>query len=176
MARMLLVQLLAFQHRWDEVIAEATAVHALPWEGPGNAFDEDLCPALGRAALETGRWRDAEAAIDNSPDANIAPRHSRLGRRLLDEMRKRDGIECHFPDLPNEPFEAAVQQAKRMCHRGRRDDAWTSVVQALPAWVSIRLDQLAPTPLLADPDLGPLITATRGREILSTPRGGSIEH
>jgi SMI1 / KNR4 family (SUKH-1) len=169
-ARILLVQLLAFQHRWDELIEQAAAVLTAPWEGPGNAFWEDLCPALARAARETGRWDDAEAAVGGSPDPKVAENHRRLGRRLLGEMRERGGVDSHFPDGPNEPFEAAVQRAKALGRRGRDDEAWSLVLTALPGWFSFRLDQLAPTPLIADPVLGPIITAPRGRALLATPR------
>jgi hypothetical protein len=123
-ARILLVQMLAFEHRWDELIPHAAAVLTTSWEGPGNAFWEDLCPALLRAASETGRWREAKRAIDGSPDPKLAGQHRRLGRRLLDEVRKRGGIDCHFPDSPNQGFDAAVQRAKSLGGRGRLDEAY----------------------------------------------------
>lgn len=169
-ARILLVQMLAFEHRWDELIPHVSAVLGAQWEGPGNAFDEDLCPALLRAARETGRWQAAESAFEGSADPKVADRHRRRGRQLLDQMRTHGGIDCHFPDFLNEYFEAAVQRAKSLCRGGRSDDAWAHVIQAVPRWFSIRLDQLAPTPLIADPDLGPIITAERGRELLGSPR------
>jgi len=173
-ARILLVQLLAFQHRWDEVFPHIAAVLAATWEGPGNAFDEDLCPTLLRAARETGRWDAAEEAIAGSSDPKAAERHRLVYGRLLGEMRERGGIDCHFPDLPNEGFDIAVQRAKSLARGGRLDDAYACVLEALPSWTPIRLDQLAPTPLVADRDLSQTLTEARGREILSTARGGSI--
>jgi hypothetical protein len=169
-ARILLVQLLAFLNRWDELIPHVEAVLTAPWEGPGNAFWEDLCPALVRAAKETGRWRDAGRAINGSPDPKVAEGHRRYGGRLMEEMRKHGGIDCHFPDFPNEPFEASVQRAKSLARQGRADDAWSHLIEAIPRWISIRLDQLAPTELIADRDLGPIITPERGHAILATPR------
>jgi SMI1 / KNR4 family (SUKH-1) len=160
-ARILLVQLLAFQHRWQELIPHAVAVLTSPWEGPANVVWEDLYPALARAATETGRWRDADAAVVDSV----------VGRRILEAMRSDGGIDADFPDYPNEPFNAAVKCAKSRARRGRPDDAFALVLDALPQWLSFRLDNLAPTALIADRDLGSLITPERGRALLATPRG-----
>jgi hypothetical protein len=45
-------------------------------------------------------------------------------------------------------------------------------MNALPLWKPLGPDHLAPLGWVADPVLGPLLTPGRGRELLSTPRGG----
>ncbi|MCZ9344016.1 SMI1/KNR4 family protein, partial [Streptomyces sp. TRM76130] len=55
---------------------------------------------------------------------------------------------------------------------GDTDGAWRTLMDALPLWEPLGPDLLAPLGWVADPLLGPLLTPERGRELLSTPRGG----
>lgn len=70
------------------------------------------------------------------------------------------------------PFGEAVQRARELARWGDTDGAWRTLMNALPLWEPLGADHLAPLGWMADPVLGPLLTPERGRELLSTPRGG----
>jgi hypothetical protein len=70
------------------------------------------------------------------------------------------------------PFGEAVERARELARWGDSDGAWRALIDALPLWEPLGPDHLAPLGWLADPLLGPLLTQERGRELLSTPRGG----
>ncbi|MEU0136157.1 SMI1/KNR4 family protein [Streptomyces sp. NPDC006296] len=70
------------------------------------------------------------------------------------------------------PFGQAVAQARELARWGDTDGAWRRLIDALPVWQPLGPDHLAPLGWVADPLLGPLLTPERGRELLSTPRGG----
>ncbi|MDH6538593.1 hypothetical protein M2167_001103 [Streptomyces sp. SPB4] len=69
-------------------------------------------------------------------------------------------------------FGEAVERARELARRRETDGAWRTLLEALPRWEPLGADHLAPLGWLADPLLGPLLTPERGRELLSTPRGG----
>jgi hypothetical protein len=70
------------------------------------------------------------------------------------------------------PFGEAVERARELARWGDTDEAWRTLRNALPLWEPLGPDHLAPLGWVADPVLGPLLTPERGRELLSTPRGG----
>ncbi|GHA03824.1 SMI1/KNR4 family protein [Streptomyces echinoruber] len=70
------------------------------------------------------------------------------------------------------PFGEAVERARELARWGDTDGAWRTLMNALPRWEPLGPDHLAPLGWVADPLLGPLLTPERGRELLSTPRGG----
>ncbi|MFC8392531.1 MULTISPECIES: SMI1/KNR4 family protein [unclassified Streptomyces] len=70
------------------------------------------------------------------------------------------------------PFGEAVERARELARWGDTDGAWRNLMDALPSWEPLGPDLLAPLGWVADPLLGPLLTPERGRELLSTPRGG----
>lgn len=70
------------------------------------------------------------------------------------------------------PFGEAVERARELARWGDTDGAWRTLMDALPVWQPLGPDHLAPLGWVADPLLGPLLTPERGRELLSTPRGG----
>ncbi|WP_331749570.1 SMI1/KNR4 family protein (plasmid) [Streptomyces sp. NBC_00984] len=70
------------------------------------------------------------------------------------------------------PFGEAVERARELARWGNTDGAWRTLMDALPVWQPLGPDHLAPLGWVADPLLGPLLTPERGRELLSTPRGG----
>ncbi|WP_280885749.1 SMI1/KNR4 family protein [Streptomyces sp. LBL] len=70
------------------------------------------------------------------------------------------------------PFGEAVERARELARWGDSDEAWRMLRNALPLWEPLGPDHLAPLGWVADPVLGPLLTPERGRELLSTPRGG----
>lgn len=70
------------------------------------------------------------------------------------------------------PFGEAVERARELARWGETDGAWRTLRNALPLWEPLGPDHLAPLGWVADPVLGPLLTPERGRELLSTPRGG----
>jgi hypothetical protein len=72
------------------------------------------------------------------------------------------------------PFGEAVERARELAHGGDGDGAWRTLRDALPLWEPLGPDHLAPLGWLADPVLGSLFTPERGRELLSTPRGGQV--
>ncbi|MFH8442012.1 SMI1/KNR4 family protein [Streptomyces sp. NPDC018026] len=69
-------------------------------------------------------------------------------------------------------FGEAVERARELARWGDTDAAWRELTCALPSWEPLGPDHLAPVGWIADPLLGSLLTAERGRELLSTPRGG----
>ena len=72
------------------------------------------------------------------------------------------------------PFGEAVERARESARWGDTDRAWRTLMNALPLWQPLGPDHLAPLGWVADPVLGPLLTPERGRELLSTPRGGQV--
>jgi hypothetical protein len=70
------------------------------------------------------------------------------------------------------PFGEAVERARELARWGDTDGAWRTLSNAVPLWEPLGPDHLAPLGWVADPLLGPLLTPERGRELLSTPRGG----
>ncbi|WP_105970050.1 SMI1/KNR4 family protein [Streptomyces geranii] len=70
------------------------------------------------------------------------------------------------------PFGEAVERARELARWGDTETAWRTLTDALPLWEPLGPDLLAPLGWVADPLLGPLLTPERGRELLSTPRGG----
>ncbi|MGW0767080.1 SMI1/KNR4 family protein [Streptomyces sp. NPDC002676] len=70
------------------------------------------------------------------------------------------------------PYGEAVERARELARWGDTDRAWRTLANALPLWEPLGPDHLAPLGWVADPLLGPLLTPERGRELLSTPRGG----
>ncbi|MYV44877.1 SMI1/KNR4 family protein [Streptomyces sp. SID2888] len=69
-------------------------------------------------------------------------------------------------------FGEAVERARELARWGDTDGAWQTLRNAVPLWQPLGPDHLAPLGWVADPVLGPLLTPERGRELLSTPRGG----
>ncbi|MEU1177856.1 SMI1/KNR4 family protein [Streptomyces sp. NPDC005820] len=72
------------------------------------------------------------------------------------------------------PFGEAVERARELARWGDGDGAWRTLRDAVPLWEPLGPDHLAPLGWVADPVLGPLLTPERGRELLSTPRGGQV--
>ncbi|MGY5055555.1 SMI1/KNR4 family protein [Streptomyces sp. 900105755] len=72
------------------------------------------------------------------------------------------------------PFGVAVERARELARWGDSDGAWRTLINAMPLWEPLGPDHLAPLGWVADPVLGPLLTPERGRELLSTPRGGQV--
>ncbi|AYN43458.1 SMI1/KNR4 family protein [Streptomyces dangxiongensis] len=70
------------------------------------------------------------------------------------------------------PFGEAVERARELARWGDTGGAWRTLMNALPLWEPLGPDHLAPLGWVADPLLGPLLSPERGRELLSTPRGG----
>ncbi|MEU5720083.1 SMI1/KNR4 family protein [Streptomyces sp. NPDC020403] len=73
---------------------------------------------------------------------------------------------------PAGPFGEAVERARELARWGDTDRAWRTLMDAVPLWEPLGPDHLVPLGWVADPLLGPLLTPERGRELLSTPRGG----
>ncbi|QEU97242.1 SMI1/KNR4 family protein [Streptomyces kanamyceticus] len=69
-------------------------------------------------------------------------------------------------------FGRAVEEARGLARWGDTEGAWRVIAAAVPAWVPYGDDHVAPFGLLGDPLLGPLVTPERGRQLLTTPRGG----
>ncbi|MEU6911707.1 SMI1/KNR4 family protein [Streptomyces olindensis] len=90
-----------------------------------------------------------------------------LAYATLDQVR--NGM---YRYAPAGPFGEAVERARELARWGDSDGAWRTLVDALPLWEPLGPDHLAPMGWVADPVLGPLLTPERGRDLLSTPRGG----
>ncbi|WP_307628872.1 SMI1/KNR4 family protein [Streptomyces turgidiscabies] len=90
-----------------------------------------------------------------------------LAYAMLDQVRKGT-----YRYTAAGPFGEAVERARELARWGDSDAAWRTLIAALPLWEPLGPDHLAPLGWVADPVLGPLLTPERGRELLSTPRGG----
>ncbi|MFD5130123.1 SMI1/KNR4 family protein [Streptomyces olindensis] len=90
-----------------------------------------------------------------------------LAYATLDQVRS-----GRYRYAPAGPFGEAVERARELARWGDSDRAWRTLIDALPLWEPLGPDHLAPLGWVADPVLGPLLTPERGRELLSTPRGG----
>ncbi|MFF0448772.1 SMI1/KNR4 family protein [Streptomyces sp. NPDC004609] len=90
-----------------------------------------------------------------------------LAHATLDQVRKGT-----YRYTAAGPFGEAVERARELARWGDTDGAWRTLMNALPLWEPLGPDHLAPLGWVADPVLGPLLTPERGRELLSTPRGG----
>ncbi|WP_411090930.1 SMI1/KNR4 family protein [Streptomyces sp. 049-1] len=100
--------------------------------------------------------------LRGADDAMVSRAHATLAR-----VRDRT-----YRYAPGGPFGEAVERAREMARWGDTDGAWRTLRDALPLWEPLGPDHLAPLGWIADPLLGPLRTPERGRELLSTPRGG----
>ncbi|MFT2019325.1 SMI1/KNR4 family protein [Streptomyces sp. 796.1] len=90
-----------------------------------------------------------------------------LAYATLDEVRK-----LTYRYTATGPFGVAVERARALAREADTDGAWRMLRAALPQWEPVGPDHIVPLGWLADPLLGPLWTAERGRELLATPRGG----
>ncbi|MGI5429088.1 SMI1/KNR4 family protein [Streptomyces sp. CA-179760] len=92
-----------------------------------------------------------------------------LAYTMLDQMR--NGT---YRYTAAGPFGQSVEGARELARWGDTDGAWRTLVDALPLWEALGPDHQASLGWVADPVLGPLLTPERGRELLSTPRGGQF--
>ncbi|MEU6474326.1 SMI1/KNR4 family protein [Streptomyces massasporeus] len=90
-----------------------------------------------------------------------------VAHALLDQMRSGT-----YRYTAAGPFGEAVARARELARWGDTDAAWRTLIGAVPLWEPLGPDHVAPLGWVADPVLGPLLTPERGRELLSTPRGG----
>jgi hypothetical protein len=97
------------------------------------------------------------------------PRYAPELLPLLVGEQARNGTYRYAPDGS---FGEAVERARERARWGNTDEAWRTLMNALPLWEPLGPDHLAPLAWVADPLLGPLLTPERGEELLSTPRGG----
>ncbi|MFF1476793.1 SMI1/KNR4 family protein [Streptomyces sp. NPDC058301] len=70
-------------------------------------------------------------------------------------------------------FGEAVRAARESARRAQPEAAWRALLAAVPSWVPLTPDHIAPVGLLADSVLGPVLTPERGRVLLATPRGAA---
>jgi hypothetical protein len=70
----------------------------------------------------------------------------------------------------NLEFDEPIRRA-RDAHADDVDALWAAIRDAMPHWRPRTADHIAPVALLADPVLATALTAERGRELLTTPRG-----
>jgi len=79
------------------------------------------------------------------------------------------------PVLPETPaFQEALDRARDLVRAEAPHEAWTVLKAALPSWDPGPTDRIAPVILLADPELGPLMTPDRAGAVLTTPRGRAV--
>ncbi|MFJ5774345.1 SMI1/KNR4 family protein [Streptomyces sp. NPDC093094] len=127
-------------------------------------YTPDLLPPLV-AEHAAHSYRDDSALMSplQGADSDLAS----LAHAMLEQMR---GGRYRYT-APG-PFGEAVERARNLARWGDTDGAWRTLMDALPLWEPLGPDHLAPLGWVADPVLGPLLTPERGRELLSTPRGG----
>lgn len=128
-------------------------------------YAPDLLPAL--VASYTGRSSGDDSTLTfhlgGADEELVAQAYA-----TLDQVRTGT-----YRYAPGGPFGEAVDRARELARWGDTDGAWRTLRDAVPLWEPLGPDHLAPLGWVADPLLGPLLTAERGRELLSTPRGGA---
>jgi hypothetical protein len=131
----------------------------------GPLFATELLPLLFRHdQLASGHdLRPLERLKEVGPEpvrALIASYETRLAA---------PGFRLTFGGGPD--FDAAVHAVTDRLATTPAYEAWPELRAALRLWRPVSDDHVAPISLFADPVLAELITPSRGREILSTPRG-----
>ncbi|MFE0202852.1 SMI1/KNR4 family protein [Streptomyces sp. NPDC058985] len=129
-----------------------------------SRYAPDLLPPL-IAEFAIHSYRDDSTLrfhLRGADDELVSRAHATLAR-----VRDRT-----YRYAPGGPFGEAVERARELARWGDTDGAWRTLRSALPLWEPLGPDHLAPLGWIADPLLGPLLTPERGRELLSTPRGG----
>ncbi|MBQ0825983.1 SMI1/KNR4 family protein [Streptomyces tagetis] len=127
-------------------------------------YAPDLLPPLVAEHAAHSYRSDSTLVFDlaGADDTLVAAAHA-----TLEQVRNRA-----YRYTASGPFGEAVEQARELARWGDSDGAWRTLMCAVPRWEPLGPDHLAPLGWLADPLLGPLLTPERGRELLSTPRGG----
>ncbi|MFE4537804.1 SMI1/KNR4 family protein [Streptomyces scopuliridis] len=129
------------------------------------SYARELLPL---AALEHIRAGHDEAVFLRSPDGGDHDGDDR--KQALALLREIDERTFRY-EAPG-PFGDAVASAREQARWGDTDGAWRTVAAAAAGWEPYGEEDIAPVGLLADPLLGPVITAERGRYLLETPRAG----
>ena len=146
---------------------------------PGNLqLLEDLLPLLPSERAERSQGTDTldsdEEAARRLFDPNGRVRTQLTAPELNVLREKLIARAAGFtpPVLPESPaFQAALDEARALVRAGAPDDAWAVIEAALPGWRSDSPTRVAPVILLTDPVLSTLITPSRSRQIVRTPRG-----
>ncbi|MCA1220962.1 SMI1/KNR4 family protein [Streptomyces sp. 8L] len=154
---------------------------AVEWVGAAAPVPDG--PLLVREFLPLAAWaaaRDTEDAHDDvsscrptaaetAADEDGSPiREQARAAAVLRAVRER----TYRYEAGGGRFGKAVETAREQARWGDAEGAWDTLIAALPSWQAYGTEQVAPVGLLADPVLGPLITAERGRQMLETPRPG----
>lgn len=127
-------------------------------------YAPDLLPPLVAEHAANSNWDDSTLTfhLRGADDELVA-----LAYSTLDQVRSGT-----YRYTAAGPFGEAVERVRELARWGDTDGAWRTLMNALPLWEPLGPDHLAPLGWVADPVLGPLLTPERGRELLSTPRGG----
>ncbi|MFI1538149.1 SMI1/KNR4 family protein [Streptomyces anandii] len=127
-------------------------------------YAPELLPPLVAEHARNTHWDDSTLMfhLRGADEDLVALAHSMLGQ-------VRDGT---YRYTAAGPFGEAVERARESARWGDTDEAWRTLMAAVPLWEPLGPDHLAPLGWVADPVLGPLLTPERGRELLATARGG----
>jgi hypothetical protein len=161
-AGLLRFQMLAMLGDWYTVSLSHIVLHATDRAAllRDPLFTAELLPLLfaeGRLTCRHDRFT-LEFLMQNDPE----PVHLLIAEY---QARLRDpGFRISYG---NPAFDTAVHRITK----GPADAAWPALREAIGLWQPVSEDHIAPVVLFADPALAELITADRGREILSMRRG-----
>ncbi|GGX78328.1 cell wall assembly protein [Streptomyces anandii JCM 4720] len=127
-------------------------------------YAPELLPPLVAEHAHNTHWDDSTLMfhLRGADEDLVALAYSMLGQ-------VRDGT---YRYTAAGPFGEAVERARESARWGDTDEAWRTLMAAVPLWEPLGPDHLAPLGWVADPVLGPLLTPERGRELLATARGG----
>ncbi|MEE2041147.1 discoidin domain-containing protein [Nocardiopsis sp. CT-R113] len=114
------------------------------------------------------------ASLDHHGSTAFAVRSlggTSTGLRLPSTDEERDALlaERRAPEPP--AFELALDRARDLAARGADDEAWAVIEEALASWYPVAPNRVAPVVLLTDPALRGVVTPSRAREVVFTPRG-----
>lgn len=100
----------------------------------------------------------------------VPPVHAARLRDLAAAVQRDGGLTADFSYAP--AFAPAVDRARQLLATGRPDEAFETIIDALPQWRPISGLHLAPLGVLWDRQLAPLFTPPRRIRLLRAARGG----
>ena len=139
---------------------------------------EKGAPALGRRGKATRLDRAAyeKSVAEDRADKKLAARPDDLARRLFSTAvvygAEDEALAAYERAKAVLYWDDPLDAARILVRRGRVDDAWEVVLEALPRWQGGFVASVGPLDLLIDPALGGVLTPARGQALLATPRGG----
>jgi hypothetical protein len=128
----------------------------------------DLWPMFVAATLNP---RDPHQSALNLAIRRASGPVAALLRSLADQYERDGGLVADFGYAPD--FATAADRARTLARASRDDQAFATILDALPSWRPLSPLHLVPMGLTWDRDLSGIMTPERRLRLLSTPRGSA---